>query len=70
MTVEVVMTEDRGTMVVEDMIVVEVDVTAASVVETTIVTKAETIANTMVSTARVEGQEVRGMTIEGDSTQL
>ena len=70
MTVEVATTEDRGTMVVEDMMAVEVDETTASVVEITIVTKEEMIANTTVSTAMVEGQEVRGMTIEGDLTQL
>ena len=70
MTVEIVTTEDRDTMVVEDMTGVVEGATAASVVETTIVTKAGMIVHIAVSIVMVEGQEVIGMTIEGDLTQL
>ena len=70
MTVEVVTMVDRGMMVVGDMTEVVEDATVASVVETTIVTKAGMIVHIAVSIVMVEGQEVIGMTIEGDLTQL
>ena len=70
MTVEVVTMVDRGMTVAEDMTEVAEGAIVASVVETTIATKAGMIVQTAVSIAMVEGQEVRGMTIEGDLTQL